>query len=537
MFIKKINPTIKVKLLAFVLCCLVFLNFSPLEAPVVQKTDVSNAEWKKIPAGLLVWGRSASGGIEVDLYDRNLKCIATYSKTAMGFSANAIELFYCGNYYCEFILQNSNKKQNIFIRLDFNLNELLISPIISENKKEKKDSIFILSHQHLAATKTNYRLDSLEWEIRNDTVRDVNGKKILKTFLRMNSEIGKGSFPSFKTKWKFELESSVFEYTKIILQKNDKIYFYVNFNTKAGEQYIYCLKTSDGSLLYRTKLNVEGTIACVYSNYYYAQNDYLFIGRTCLLPQSDRPGIFVACLNTEGKITASKLDDGIFVLYGKWTPKYAGQSGGFGMRNALTYSKFVSMVPRPDGTFQIFIECFSLIYNIGPSNNTQSTLQDSDFHYLLLKNNPLKLSANSIQPACIECGTYITPTYTGSKNFNGVLNCNISETKIIDQHYPDNINLLTDCDAGNNYFIESIYDDQSKGNLVLMNFNVQSGSSIYELFYKTYFKGSKIDFSLEPLPISGQDLKIQAQFFIRDVKTLYKFTTIKDSYSLEFANW
>ena len=77
------------------LCIVLFTGFFS-SVISIQKNDVTNVQWKETPAGLLVWGCAANGGIQIDLYDHNLKSIATFSKTFKDYPTKELELFYCG---------------------------------------------------------------------------------------------------------------------------------------------------------------------------------------------------------------------------------------------------------------------------------------------------------------------------------------------------------------------------------------------------------------------------------------------------------
>jgi hypothetical protein len=523
----------------------------------IQKIGITNAQWKETPAGILVWGKTANGGIQIDLYDHDLKSIATYSYPMQNSPVYAMELFYCGKSYCEFILHAKAKKPVVFLRLYY-----LLGPAVypsDEFPEAINDTIFYFTPQHLASTIANYRDDREEWEIRTDSVGDANRTALPKTFVRMNKEVRGDNFPIFQQQWKYELTPSIPEYAKFLFRDKDRIYFYVNFKTETGEQYLYCMKISDGTLIYKTKLSLNGkqdwvkdwdtkiakTQACIYSNFYNDSIHHrLFIAGTCLLaPEANKTrgssGTFLLELDDAGKITGAFGEDAYYLIYPEQREKDGTSSEV--PRNLQTYFRFSSMSFHSDGSFSSVIEPYSLQTKNTKRKDMFSPVEmlDSNYHYLLLENMWYDVSPTSIKPYCADCIVKVIP-YSNNPHLDSVNGFVAKETKLIDRHYANDINELNDPDVGDHYYVGSFFNDSTKSTKVLMKDSVQSPNGNNEIYFEKNVLSTRTKNCLaiqNMVPVAGQNMKTHSQFLVRDEKTLFKLTTTNSSYTLEVVSW
>jgi hypothetical protein len=544
------------------------LKSAPLK---IEKTGIDGAQWRQLPNGLLVYGRISDGkeisygkGFEVDLYDQQLHLIKSYSKITKNFSIDFWELFYLGNNDIEFTLNERGSGKRIFIRLDANLKEVFVSAPFSPSK-ERDDSVFLFNYRHLSKTISYYRQDNVAWEIRNDSVN--NGKiKSVKTFLRMSKEVNLETFPAFQQVWKIEISPAVPEYTRFLFSKDGRIYFYVNFKTETGEQYLYCLQNSDGKLIYKTKLSLAGTQACIYSNYFNDSiNKKIILSGTCFYPAKKNaqaktssrglPGIFLMEINESGKIIGSYNE-----LYRSFN--YPKPDSAFN-KNFLTDSRFVSMKPNEDGSFSVFMECYAqLTKKEKTKDGIEIKLADSSYHYFMLEEMTFKISPTTINLICSNC---VIPKqeYNGEISTSGIGNFDPLKRHVADTHYPDNINSITDAnylksnfvlwDAqtgkpifteiqdvhGNSFFVGSTYNDTTKQTKTLLVYSFVSSDRFSNNYLSSETSGQNNFAAFQHLaPLANQDVNVEGYFFVRDSKTLFRISyPTNTSYKIEIVGW
>jgi hypothetical protein len=544
----------------FVFCFLFQLELKGAPASVEVK-GLNVPSCHQVSNGFLVYGvipdptnTYQSKGFQVDIYNKDLVKIESYTKTFKGFNAPCGNLFYYGTNDLEFLLHDLNKNSWLFIRLDSTLKEIFVSAPF-EHSKERDDSVFFFNFRHLSGTISFYRDNNSEWEIRNDSVNTSGGKKIRKTFLRKSTEIKQETFPAFHQDWKLELSPANPEHAKFLFADKGRIYFYVNFKTGTGEQYLYCIQNSDGKLIYKTKLSIAGVKSCIYSNFYNdTKNNSIILSGTCLysIGKNARPGIFLIQLNETGKISGSYNENYRSFSFPKPDSTFN--------KNSLTDSRIVSMASNSDGSFSVFIEAYALLaQKIKDKNGVGIKFPDSLYHYFMLEKMTFKISATTINLICSNCQNSKLE-YGSQININDIAAYDSKVMRLSNQNFPDNINAITDpsYDKGilalrdnlggifsestmnreNQCFVGSTFDENTKQTKVLTSYFF-SGSERFSSFYFSSETTGQNNFDAFQylVPVAGQNMNEEKSYFIRDSKTLIKFWGTQTSYKLEIVNW
>ncbi|TND06968.1 MAG: hypothetical protein FD123_3432 [Bacteroidetes bacterium] len=538
------------KYVAYILLpCITFFN-SAFSQSMAQKTNCTNAQWIKTNSGLLIWAKqSGNKGIQVDFFDNQLNNTASYSKSINGFVADDIELYYSGRAYFEFCLKNATRNQTVFIRLDNRLRELYVSPVISSITKLRTDSVFVFSHQRRAASVAYLRQDSLFFEISSERIQDDEGQIIKKTFFKKSIETGVDNFPLFQNSWKYELSSFDPEYAKVLFYDNERVFLYVNYNTKKDEQYIYCFNHTNGFLIYRAKLVVSKsdywqvfsfgsqTEACIYSNHYYDKtNKTLLVSGSCIFSEAYY-GLFILQLDENGAIISANAQNPYCLGYMSQN-NTAGSAEGH-CRNQQTYHCFVSMDFQSGDYFAPISETYSIQTKPLKNNKKEIEYVDNNFHFLALEKLNFTIKPAFIKVKCDQCPALTLP-YVNNPHLDSVVGFIPKQTKLVDQLYANDINRISDNDLGYRYYAGSIYSDSFGVTKILMKDSVRFPSGLSEVYFtKTLFeaRNQNCQPALSPYPLPNQDLKIPSKYFIRDQNSLFKLTVLKKGFRLETVKW
>lgn len=506
----------------------------------ISQTDVVNPEWCVTDNGPMVWGTNATRStLVVYCYDKDLNIHRSFKKSFSGMTADVVHLFHKDSGIIEFMVQDHKRKKQAFVQLNMDMKELYYSGVFNFRKIISRDStglkLDLIKSDNVIA---DFRSGNFYWElIKTRKIGSDNQPAHL--LLQQMQGNGNDTLPDYNFEWRYNLQEESAEFIKFIGSYDDCIFLYANFSTLAGEQYIYCVKKSDGSLKYRTKLALKNTQACLYSNHVYDSTSRgIIIGGTCLFPVSNGsmgyPGMFVVRLDRQGSIISSDIKNEVVFSYPP-TGQLNGTTTGLPSRNQKTYYKFRELNILPGGELVTFIDCYSMITLHKGTANSQY-LVDTKHHYLMTQCFQYRLNGNALAPVS---GSSSLPSmqYQAGVNFAGINNYEIQKTHLHDSGYVDNVNEITLAGKESGYFVGFVYDKSSQQAKCLLRNSFVTIAGRTDLYFAATNGRKNFAAFQKPSPVTGQDVLIKSKFLIRDYATLYRITMLSNGFELSIQSW